>query len=66
MDGGISTIYQFYLTNYFRSTVCTYNVGQNICGLFHVETKFLFTINETEPGYYYQKVNIRLASRVAI
>ena len=42
-----------------------YNLGQNIWRLFHFLAQFLFTTNETELGYYHQKVNVRVASRVA-
>ena len=42
-----------------------YNLFQNICRLFHVLIQFLFTIWETELDYYHQKVNVRVASRVA-
>ena len=41
------------------------NLGQNIWRLFHVLTQFLFTASETELDYYHQKVNVRVASRVA-
>ena len=39
----------------------TYNLGQNICGLFYVLAQFLFTTSETELNYYHQKVNARVA-----
>ena len=32
---------------------------------FHFLAQFVFTTSETEPHYYHQKVNIRVASRVA-
>ena len=41
-----------------------YNLGQNICWLFHVLAQFLFTISETELNYYHQKVNVRVAKRL--
>ena len=42
-----------------------YNRGQNIWRLFHVLAHFLYTTGETELDYYYQKVSVRVASRVA-
>ena len=44
---------------------CTSNLGQNIQRLFHFLTQFLVTTNETELDHYHQKVNVRVASRVA-
>ena len=41
------------------------NLGQNICRLFHFLAQFLFTTSETKLDYYYQKMNGRVASRVA-
>ena len=38
---------------------------QNICRLFQFLTQFVFTTSETELDYYNQKVNVRVASRVA-
>ena len=35
-----------------------YNLGQNICLLFHFLAQFLFTTSETELDYYHQKVNV--------
>ena len=42
-----------------------YNLGQNICRLFHFLAQFFFTTSETELDYYHQKVSARVASRVA-
>ena len=39
--------------------------GQNIRRLFRVLVHFPFTTSETEQDYYYQKVNIIVASQVA-
>ena len=38
-----------------------YNLGQNICRLFHVLAQLLFPTGERELDYYYQEVNIRVA-----
>ena len=43
----------------------TYNLKQNIQRLFHFLAQFVFTTNETEVDYYHQKVNVRVASRIA-
>ena len=40
------------------------NLVQNICRLFYVLAQFIFTTSKTELDYYYQKVNVRVASRV--
>ena len=51
---------------FFRNIPCTcYNLGQNICRLFHVLAQFLFTSSQTELDYYHWKVNVRVTSRVA-
>ena len=42
-----------------------HNLGKNICGIFHVLTKFAFTTKKTEEHYYHQRVNISVASQVA-
>ena len=42
-----------------------YNLGQNICRLFHFSAQFFFTVSETELDYYHQKVSVQVASRVA-
>ena len=42
-----------------------YNPGQNIQRLFHFLAQFLFTTSEMELNYYHQKVNVRVAPRVA-
>ena len=42
-----------------------YNLEQNICILPRVLEKFLFPTSKTDLEYYYQKVNVRVASRVA-
>ena len=41
-----------------------YNLGQNICKLFHVLAQFLLTTREMELDYYRKKANVRVASRV--
>ena len=40
-----------------------YNLGQNICRLFHFLAGFLFTTSETELDYH-KKVSVRVVSRV--
>ena len=46
---------------FFRNIPCTcYNLGQNICRLFHVLAQFLFTSSQTELDYYHWKVNVQL------
>ena len=35
------------------------------CRLFHFLAQFVFTTSEKELDYYHQKVNVRVASRVA-
>ena len=42
----------------------SYNLGQNICKLFHFLAQFLFTTSKTELGYYHQKVKVQVASQV--
>ena len=42
-----------------------YNLGQNICRLFHFLAQFIFTTSEIKLDYYHQKVNVQIASRVA-
>ena len=44
----------------------TYNLGQNICGLFDFLAQLVFTTSETKLDYLHQKVNVRVASRVAV
>ena len=44
----------------------TYNLGQNICGLFDFLPQLVFTTSETKLDYLHQKVNVRVASRVAV
>ena len=47
------------------SETCTiYNLGQNICRLFHFLAQLLFTTSETELDYYHHKANVWLVSRV--
>ena len=41
----------------------SYNLGQNICILFHSLVQFLFTTNKTELGYYHHKGNVQVASQ---
>ena len=52
-----------------RSYLCSlnldFNLGQNICRLFNVLAKFLFTTSGMELDYYHQKVNVRIISQVA-
>ena len=36
----------------------TYNLGQNICRLFHFLAQLVLTTSETELHYYHQKVNM--------
>ena len=38
---------------------------KNTCKLFHVLAQFLFTTGETKLDYDHQKMNLRIASRVA-
>ena len=45
-----------FVANYF---------GQKICRLFHVFAQFLLTTSKTELDFYHQKVDVRVASRVA-
>ena len=40
------------------------NNGQNICRLFHVLEKLLFTTSESELDYYHQKVIVPDSSQV--
>ena len=40
-----------------------YNLGQNICRLFHVLGLFLFVTSEAELDYYHLKVNVRGAEQ---
>ena len=40
----------------------TYNLGQNICGLFYFLAQLVFTTSETKLDYLPQKVNVRVAS----
>ena len=40
----------------------TYNLGQNICGLFDFLAQLVFTTSETKLDYLHQKVNVRVAS----
>ena len=41
-----------------------YNLGQNICRLFHVLAQLLFTASKTELDYYDQKANVRFIERL--
>ena len=47
------------------SYVCSYYLGQNICRIFHVFVQFLLTTSDMELDFYHQKVDMRVASRVA-
>ena len=40
----------------------TYNLGQNICGLFDFLVQLVFTTSEMKLDYLHQKVNVRVAS----
>ena len=42
----------------------SYNLGQNICRLFHFLVQFLLTTSKTELGYHHQKVKIQVALQV--
>ena len=42
-----------------------HNHGKNICILFRILSQFPFTASARELDHYSQKVNIRVASRVA-
>ena len=42
-----------------------YNLGPNICRLFHFLARFLFTTSDTELDYYHNKTSVRVASRVS-
>ena len=65
----VDSTLQLLTVKYYRKNTPSYvsyhNAGQNICRLFHVSTQVLFTGSETELNYYYQKVNIEVASQVA-
>ena len=41
------------------------NLGQNICKLFHILAHIPFITSKAELYSYHQKVNVRVASRVA-
>ena len=45
--------------------VYIYNLRQNICGLFYFLSQLVFITSETKLDYYHQKVNVRVAWRVA-
>ena len=45
-------------------SIFNYNLGQNICKLFHFLEQFFFTTSETKLDYYHHKVSVRVASRV--
>ena len=38
---------------------------KNICKFFHILAQFSFSTSEKELAYYHQRVNVRVASRVA-
>ena len=42
--------------------VTIYNLGQNICRLFHFLARFLFTTSDTELDHYNKKKCVRVAS----
>ena len=42
----------------------TFNLGQNICRLFHLLAQYFFTTSETELDFYHQKVSARVAERL--
>ena len=45
--------------------VCSGNLGQNICRIFHFLAQFSFTASESALDYYQHKVKVRFALRVA-
>ena len=45
--------------------VYIYNLRQNIYGLFYFLSQLVFITSETKLDYYHQKVNVRVAWRVA-
>ena len=45
--------FKFYLHCIKNNKAIIANLGQNICGLFHVLTKYPFTTSETELEYYH-------------
>lgn len=57
--------FKFYLHFIKKSKAIIGNPGQNVCGLFPILTKFLFTTSESELEYCRQNVNTQVASRVA-
>ena len=44
----------------FLINLRAYNLGQNICRLFHFSAQFVFTTSETELDHYHQAVNVEL------
>ena len=48
----------------YNVDVTIYNLGQNICRLFHFLARFLFTTSDTELDYYHNKTSVRVASQV--
>ena len=42
-----------------------YNLGQNVCRLFHFLAQFVSITSETELACYDQNMNVRVTSRVA-
>ena len=40
--------------------VTIYNLGQNICRLFHFLARFLFTTSDTELDHYHKKKSVRV------
>ena len=46
-------------------SVCCWNLGQIICGVFEILAQFLFITNQMQLEYYHQKRNVRVAPRVA-
>ena len=41
-----------------------YNLEPKICGLFYFLTELVLSTSHTKPGYYQQKMNVRVSSPV--
>ena len=41
-----------------------YNLEQKNCGLFYFLTELVLSTSHTKPGYYQQKMNVRVSSPV--
>ena len=53
------------ISMWISTTFFLNNLGQKICRLFHFLAQLVFTTSEMELDYYHQKVNVRVASRIA-